>query len=396
ACGGVGNVADQPVAAAVTANAELSTLAEALATTGLDGVLGDDGPFTVFAPVDSAFEAVADLDALLAEPDQLTALLALHVVDEQRLGASDLATGGTVPSLGGELSFTQDADALVVNGAATVVCADIQTANATVHLIDTVLTPPVEEEVVTGSQLFSVDLATGAATPLGAIGEELGVLGLAYAPDDSGQVYGLTDAAELITFFPAEPASVTSVPITGVAAGSTLVAIDAPADDPAVYAVSDASILYRIDPATGAATSVGDGINPPLTDPGIGFEVDPETSGARIAVSTGENLRLDLTTGSVALDPASEQPVVDGPFSEPGTDAGLRLVALAETITPADGRELYAIDAVAGTLVLVESPREGLVRTIGPLGISVTDGASFDIDAYAAQPLRTALLVVPG
>ena len=51
----------------------------------------------------------------------------------------------------------------------------------------------------------------------------------------------------------------------------------------------------------------------------------------------------------------------------------------------------FGIDSVAGTLVKIESFEPGVVRTMGPLGISVTDGASFDIG-----PDGTALLVVPG
>lgn len=391
ACGGVENAADQLAPEAVAAVDELSTLAEALATTGLDGALGDDGPFTVFAPVDSAFGAVADLDALLAEPEQLTALLALHVVDEQRLSASDLATVGPVPSLGGELSFTQDGDALVVNGAATVVCADIQTANATVHLIDTVLTPPVDEEVVTGSQLFSVDLSTGAATSLGAIGSELGVLGLTFVPDGGGQVYGLTDAPELITFDPVDPATVLSTtPITGVAPGSNLVAIDGRPADGSLLAVSDASVLYVIDPISGEATTVGGGINPPVLDPGIGMVVDETTDRVRLAGPNGGNLGVDPATGTVEVDAATEEPVVSGVFVELATGAPPSIVALAAT-PAADGGLEFGIDAVAGTLVKVESFEPGVARTMGPLGITVTDGASFDIG-----PDGTALLVVPG
>ena len=335
-CGGVENATDRLAPEAVAAIDELATLAEALGTTGLDGVLGADGPFTVFAPVDSAFEAVADLDALLADPDQLTALLALHVVDEQRLGAADLTSVGTVPSLGGELSFTQDGDALLVNGAATVVCADIQTANATVHLIDTVLTPPVDEEVVAGSQLFSVDLATGATTALGAIGSELGVLGLTYAPDGSGQVYGLTDAPELITFDPADPATVTAVPITGVAAGSTLVAIDGDPGGGPLLAVSDASVLYVIDPISGEATTVGGGINPPLTDPGVGIET--QSGVVQLAVATGQQFRVDAATGTVEVDAATEEPVVGASLAygadDPNTATTPRVIALANRRRP--------------------------------------------------------------
>jgi uncharacterized surface protein with fasciclin (FAS1) repeats len=146
-------MAAQPVTVAAGSNPQLTSLIAALDAAGLTGALSGEGPFTVFAPVDSAFAAVADLDGLLADPEQLGAVLSLHVVEGQRLSAADLTAAGTVTTIGGELSFTSDGASATVNGAASVVCADIETANATVHLIDAVLPPPVDEEVVSGSQL---------------------------------------------------------------------------------------------------------------------------------------------------------------------------------------------------------------------------------------------------
>jgi len=390
--GSVEGMADDPVVAAAGNNDQLTSLVGAIDAAGLTDTLNGAGPFTVFAPINSAFAVVPDLEALLAEPELLGAVLSLHIVEGQRLSVADLTGAGSVPTLGGELSFTSDGAAVTVNGAASVVCADIQTANATVHLIDGVLLPPVDEEVVAGSQLYSVDLATGATTSLGAIGSGLGVIGLAFAPaDTSGVVYGLTDTPELITFETADPATVTAVPIIGVAEGSTLVAIDGRAADGSVLAVSDASVLYALDPTTGTATAIGDGINPPVTDPGVGMDIDPATDRVRLSVATGENLRVDPTTGTVEVDPATEQPVVDANFFLPETASRPRVVALAGVAGPDGATLLYGIDSLAATLVSVDSPNEGLLRTVGPLGITVTDGASFDIASN-----DDALLVVPG
>ncbi len=166
-------------------------------------------------------------------------------------------------------------------------------------------------------------------------------------------------------------------------------AIDAQAAT--VFAVSDASVLYRIDPTTGAATAIGDGINSPVTDPGIGFEIRLRSNGARIAVAIGENLAVDLATGTVGIDPAAEEPGADAPFTQLEATAAPRIVALALLVGPTDAQELYGIDSLAGTLVLIPSPTDGVVQTVGPLGITVTDGASFDIG-----PNGEALLVVPG
>ncbi len=144
-------MADDPVATAASNNPYLTTLTAAIAAAGLVDTLNGEGPFTVFAPSNEAFAAIpqADLDAILADADQLTNILSYHVVSG-RLSMADLATAGSVTSLqGAELTFTTEAGgSLSINGgAAMLTCADVTTANATVHVVDHVLTPPVPQLV---------------------------------------------------------------------------------------------------------------------------------------------------------------------------------------------------------------------------------------------------------
>ncbi|MDQ3470519.1 MAG: fasciclin domain-containing protein [Actinomycetota bacterium] len=140
-------MADDPAATAASANPELSTLVAAVDAAGLVDTLNGDGPFTIFAPANSAFEKIPaeDLDALLADPTgALTDILTLHVVQGEQMSSADLAEAGTVTAIAGELTLAAEGDSITVDaggGPATVVCADVQTANATVHIIDTVLTP---------------------------------------------------------------------------------------------------------------------------------------------------------------------------------------------------------------------------------------------------------------
>ena len=65
----------------------------------------------------------------------------------------------------------------------------------------------------------------------------------------------------------------------------------------ALLAISDAGALYVIDPPTGAASAIGDGIGA-LADPGVGFDVDPTTGSVRVVVATGEQVLLDAATGA--------------------------------------------------------------------------------------------------
>ncbi len=125
---------------------ELSTLLDAVIAADLGVVLDTEGPFTVFAPTNTAFAAVPEetLTALLQPEniDDLQALLGLHVVPGEAL-AGDLSDGMTVTTLtGDELTVSVDADGTVTVGGATVVTADVQAANGVVHIIDTVITEP--------------------------------------------------------------------------------------------------------------------------------------------------------------------------------------------------------------------------------------------------------------
>jgi uncharacterized surface protein with fasciclin (FAS1) repeats len=143
--GSVAGMADDPVGTAASNNPLLSTLVAAVSAAGLVDTLDTGGPFTVFAPINTAFDKIdpATLESVLADTDALTGILTYHVLPEQLSGA-DLVAGGTFATVNGaELAVAQVNDTLVVNGgAAAVLCGDVPTANATVFLIDSVLMPP--------------------------------------------------------------------------------------------------------------------------------------------------------------------------------------------------------------------------------------------------------------
>ncbi|MEM1333118.1 MAG: fasciclin domain-containing protein [Actinomycetota bacterium] len=142
--GSFAGMTDDPAAIAASNNPALSTLVAAVTEAGLVDTLNSDGPFTIFAPADPAFAAIPEdqLNAVLADQDLLTQILTLHVVAGERLSSTDLAALDSVTTVeGSEISLAVDGDALVVAGQATVGCADVQTANAVVHIIDAVLLP---------------------------------------------------------------------------------------------------------------------------------------------------------------------------------------------------------------------------------------------------------------
>ena len=143
--GSFAGMTDDTAATAASNNPVLSTLVTAVQAAGLVDTLNSDGPFTIFAPANPAFDALpaGTLDAVLADTDLLTSILTLHVVAGERLSSADLAELDSVTTVNGADITLEVADdgTLMVNGQASVGCADIQTANATVHVIDAVLMP---------------------------------------------------------------------------------------------------------------------------------------------------------------------------------------------------------------------------------------------------------------
>jgi len=141
--GSFDGMAQDPVATAASNNPALKTLVAAVTAAGLGDTLNGPGPFTVFAPADSAFAKIpkADLDKVLADKATLTKILTYHVIPK-RIEPADLA--GTYTTVeGGKLTISGDAPSFNVgDGQATVVCSGVQTANATVYIIDSVLMPP--------------------------------------------------------------------------------------------------------------------------------------------------------------------------------------------------------------------------------------------------------------
>jgi uncharacterized surface protein with fasciclin (FAS1) repeats len=136
-------MATAPVATAASANPVLSTLVTAVKKAGLVDTLNAANGITVFAPENAAFAKIPSttLNGVLADKPELTKILTYHVVSG-RYTPAQLASGMTLKTLeGGTVTTAMSGGTYTVNGA-DVVCGNVQTANATVYIINTVLTPP--------------------------------------------------------------------------------------------------------------------------------------------------------------------------------------------------------------------------------------------------------------
>ncbi len=138
--GSVEGMAQDPVATAASNNPLLQTLVAAVTEANLGDTLNSAESITVFAPTEEAFAKIPtkDLNALLADKEALTTVLTHHVVGE-RLSPEDVA--GEHETLAGDMITVEGSGEDFTAEGAAVVCGNVQTANATVYLIDSVMMP---------------------------------------------------------------------------------------------------------------------------------------------------------------------------------------------------------------------------------------------------------------
>ena len=141
--GSFSGMAAAPVATAASANPVLSTLVTAVKKAGLVDTLNSAANITVFAPDNAAFAKLpkATLDKVLADKALLTKILTYHVADGRQT-PGELASGTGIKTLEGGMVTPAVMNGTYMVNKANVVCGNVQTANATVYIIDTVLMPP--------------------------------------------------------------------------------------------------------------------------------------------------------------------------------------------------------------------------------------------------------------
>ncbi len=152
--GGAEMMPDRTIVENASEAENLTTLVSLVSQAGLAETLSGEGPFTVFAPTNAAFDRITDesMEALANNPDQLSQILTCHVVAANANSTAIMGMiaddGGRhpVPTVGGcELVAYMDGDTLMLedeNGrTASVIQADVTQSNGVVHVIDRVLLP---------------------------------------------------------------------------------------------------------------------------------------------------------------------------------------------------------------------------------------------------------------
>lgn len=246
--------------------------------------------------------------------------------------------------------------------------------------------------------LYSVNLAAGAgaATLVGALGVAEDLRGLALRPAQAPVVLGLTDDNRLIGFKPATPNTIdTSVAISGLNGGETLLGIDIRPKDGLLYGLTSAARIVTIDPATGAATpkatlaaDAADTSAPYSAISGAAFAVDfnPVADRLRVISNTGQSLRINADTGATTTD---------GAINRAGASATVGAAAYTNSIAGAATTQLFDLDSESDVLALQNPPNDGTLADVGPLGLDVAGDNGMDI-AGGANGLVLAALRTSG
>lgn len=156
---------DKSVVEIASSDDNFSILVEALAKADLVSALEGDGPYTVFAPTNDAFEmlfetlGVNGIEDLSAEA--LTPILLYHVVSAKAM-STDIMTGyyetlsSATPDNKGIVLYAMVGNDVMINNSAMVTTADIEATNGVIHVIDKVILPPTVVDLAIQNENFSI------------------------------------------------------------------------------------------------------------------------------------------------------------------------------------------------------------------------------------------------
>lgn len=179
---------------------------------------------------------------------------------------------------------------------------------------------------------------------------------------------------QLVLFKSDAPQQTNTVSITGTDA--PLTGIDVRPVDKQLYGLSEKNGLFIIDPITGSASKVSKLTSPFRGGTTSGFDFNPQSDRLRIVASTGQNLRVKVTGGAVGIDAPLTYASND---LHSGRRPAVTAAAYTNSIPAARTTVLYVIDYELDTLIQQEPPNDGVLTTIGRLGIDCTAAAGFDI-----------------
>jgi len=173
------------------------------------------------------------------------------------------------------------------------------------------------------------------------------------------------------------------VTISGLQVGESVYGIDFGPADGRLYALGSTSRVYTLDTLSGVATAVSTtAFAPSLTGSNFGFDFNPVPNRIRVHGDLAQNLRLvprlgGATDGTVAAMNGNLTYAVGD--SGAGRTPAIGGTAYTNSVAGATTTTLYAIDYARDVLTTLANPNDGVMTTVGALGVNTTGDVGFDI-----------------
>src|SRR5262245_6284176 len=200
------------------------------------------------------------------------------------------------------------------------------------------------------------------------------------ASGDDGQrglrAFGLTADQRLIVFSSKRPARAREIgPITNLSGDSRIVGIDFRPATGDLYALGNAGGIYTLDPETAEATFRAQ-LGTTLQGAAFGVDFNPTVDRLRVVSDSGQNLRVDVTTGATTIDPGLNT------GSPPAPALGVTGIAYTNNdADPNTATTLFDLDTDGATdaLFIQAPPNAGILNATGNLGVDAAGDIGFDV-----------------
>jgi len=214
------------------------------------------------------------------------------------------------------------------------------------------------------STLYTIDLNSGKASMVGTFAEP--VISLAFKTNPVA--FATTSDNKLIRFNPTNGSS-SQADLSGLESNEMIVGLDFRPAKGMLYAITNMSRLLTINTSNGQTTAIGAILTPALSGTTFGFDFNPTVDRIRLVSNNGQNLRLHPDLGTVAA--------IDGNLN-PGSP-NITGAAYTNNTASATSTLLYVVDSETNMLYTQTPPNDGVLVSVGPLGINIEADNGFDI-----------------
>ncbi len=239
--------------------------------------------------------------------------------------------------------------------------------------------------------LYTINLLTGAATLVGAIGAS-GIRDIAVASRPNLIIYALTQSGFLVAFTSNDPTNIVDFQRVRGLLGDRLVGIDFRPANSRLYALGSSGTIYTINLNNGRAVRRPTAPSAALNGASFGFDFNPVPDRIRLTSNATQNLRINPDSGDLAA--------TDGTLRFASGDRNASATpnvvgsAYANNFAGTLTTTLYSIDSNLDILATQNPPNDGIQNTVGNLGVNTTDTVGFDI--YACDNIGFAAFLLSG